>query len=139
MQWLLDTCVVSELTRKAPDASVLRWIGRNADDAALPVVTLGEIQYGIERLEPGRQRNTLQLWFDGLCVQYTSRTLPTDEAVWRTWGRLKASVESVGRAQEDLDMLIAATATVHRLTVVTRNVRHFEDSGVRTFNPWASP
>lgn len=139
MQWLLDTCVVSELTRKAPDASVLRWIKRNADDAALPVVTLGEIQYGIERLNPGRQRNTLQLWFDGLCSQYSGRTLPTDEAVWRTWGRLKASVESIGRAQEDLDMLIAATATVHRLTVVTRNVRHFEDSGVRTFNPWANP
>lgn len=139
MQWLLDTCVVSELTRKTPDASVLRWIKRNADDAALPVVTLGEIQYGIERLDPGRQRNMLQLWFDGLCAQYSDRILATDEAVWRTWGRLKASVESIGRAQEDLDMLIAATATVHRLTVVTRNVRHFEDSGVRTFNPWASP
>ena len=138
MQWLLDTCVVSELTRKAPDGSVLRWIKRHADDAALPVVTLGEIQYGIERLEPGRQRNTLQLWFDGLCAQYADRTLPTDEAVWRTWGRLKASVESVGRAQEDLDLLIAATATVHRLTVVTRNVRHFEDSGVKTVNPWTS-
>ena len=138
MQWLLDTCVVSELTRKAPDVSVLRWIKRNADDAALPVVTLGEIQYGIERMEQGRQRNTLQLWFDGLCARYVDRTLPTDEAVWRTWGRLKASVESVGRAQEDLDLLIAATATVHRLTVVTRNVRHFEDSGVKTVNPWTS-
>jgi predicted nucleic acid-binding protein len=138
VQWLLDTCVVSELTRKAPHASVVQWLEQHAADAVLTAVTVGEIQYGIDRLPASRGRNALQLWFDGLCGQYAERTIPTDDAVWRTWGRLKASVESIGRPQEDLDLLIAATAAVHRLTVVTRNTKHFDDSGVKTFNPWAA-
>jgi len=133
---LLDTCVVSELTRKAPDEQVLQWITDNASEAALPVVTLGEIQYGIERLAIGRMRNILQLWFDGLNTQFASRILPTDEVVWRTFGRLKASVEAIGKPQQDLDLLIAAVATVHRLTLVTRNDKHFFDTGIKTVNPW---
>jgi predicted nucleic acid-binding protein len=136
MQWLLDTCVVSELTRKAPHARVLAWLSAHAADAALTVVSVGELQYGIERLPAGRQRNALQVWFDGLCGQYGDRILPTDEAVWRTFGRLKASVETIGRPQDDFDLLIAATAAANQLTVVTRNTRHFDDSGVRTLNPW---
>ena len=137
MQWLLDTCVVSELTRKTPSVSVVEWLKQHGAQAVLTVVTIGEIQYGIERLPASRGRNALQLWFEGLCSQYTERTLPTDEAVWRTYGRLKASVEAIGRPQEDLDLLIAATAAVHRLTVVTRNTKHFDESGVKTFNPWS--
>ena len=136
MLWLLDTCVVSELTRKAPDAQVVQWLTDHAAEAAIPVVTLGEIQYGIERLEPGRTRNSLQLWFDGLNGQFASRILPTDEPVWRTFGRLKASVEAIGKPQEDMDLLIAAVATVNRLTLVTRNTKHFLDTGIPTVNPW---
>lgn len=136
MQWLLDTCVVSELTRKAPDALVVQWLTDHAAHAAIPVVALGEIQYGIERLDVGRLRNSLQLWFDGLDGQFASRILPTDVAVWRTFGRLKASVEAVGRPQEDLDLLIAAVATVNHLVLVTRNTKHFLDTGIPTFNPW---
>jgi len=136
MQWLLDTCVISELTRKAPNSTVVAWLTVNAHEASLSDVTLGEIQYGIERLALGRGRNTLQQWFDGLCTQYAVRTVATDGLVWRTYGRLKASVESIGRPQEDLDLLIAATAAVHHLTVVTRNVKHFEDTGVKILNPW---
>jgi len=134
--WLLDTCVVSELTRKVPDAQVLQWLTEHATDAAIPVVTMGEIQYGIERLEVGRQRNSLQLWFEGLSRQFVSRILPTDEEVWRTFGRLKASVEAIGKPQEDLDLLIAAVATVNQLTLVTRNTKHFLDTGIPTVNPW---
>lgn len=136
MQWLLDTCVISELTRKSPNAIVTHWLTRHAHDALLSAVTLGEIQYGIERLAVGRGRNALQQWFDGLCTQFSARTVATDDAVWRSYGRLKASVESIGRPQEDLDLLIAATAAVHQLTVVTRNVKHFEDTGIKIFNPW---
>jgi len=136
MKWLLDTCVVSELTRKVPEVPVLDWLAAHAADAALSVVTLGEIQYGIERLVVGRTRNSLQLWFDGLSVQFATRILATDEPVWRTFGRLKASVEAIGRPQEDLDLLIAAVATVNRLTLVTRNTKHFLDTGIHTLNPW---
>lgn len=136
MQWLLDTCVLSELTRKAPHDGVVRWLSQHGGEAAMTAVSVGELQYGIERLAPGRQRNALQLWFDGLCGQYGDRILATDEHVWRTYGRLKASVETIGRPQEDLDLLVAATASVHQLTLVTRNTSHFEDSGVRMLNPW---
>lgn len=139
MQWLLDTCVVSELTRKAPEHRVMDWLTTNGAQACLSVVTLGEIQYGIERLAPGRTRNSLQLWFDGLSTQFSERILATDEAVWRTFGRLKASVEAIGRPQEDLDLLIAAVATVHRLCLVTRNTKHFLDTGIPTVNPWLTP
>ena len=138
MLWLLDTCVVSELTRKAPAEQLLQWLTNNAAAAALSVVSIGEIQYGIERLAVGRKRNILQLWFEGLSAQYAARILPSDEAVWRTFGRLKASLEMIGKPQEDLDLLIAATATVHRLKLVTRNTRHFLDTGVETLNPWLS-
>lgn len=136
MQWLLDTCVVSELTRKTPEPQVLAWLTTHAADAGLSVVTLGEIQYGIERLAVGRMRNSLQLWFDGLNIQFSECILATDEPVWRTFGRLKASVEAIGRPQEDLDLLIAAVATVNRLTLVTRNTKHFLDTGIPTLNPW---
>lgn len=133
---MLDTCVVSELTRKVPNTLVLQWLADHASDAAIPVVTLGEIQYGIERLEVGRLRNSLQLWFDGLSSQFVTRILPTDELVWRTFGRLKASVEAIGKPQEDMDLLIAAVATVNQLTLVTRNTKHFLDTGIPTVNPW---
>lgn len=133
---------MSELTRKVPDSQVLQWLTDHADEAAIPVVTLGEIQYGVERLAPGRLRNSLQLWFDGLMGRFALRILPTDEPVWLTFGRLKASVEAIGKPQEDMDLLIAAVATVNRLTLVTRNTKHFLDTGIPTVNPWlpgASP
>jgi predicted nucleic acid-binding protein len=87
VQWLLDTCVVSELTRKTPSTSVVEWLKRHGGEAVLTMVTVGEIQYGIERMPASRARNSLQLWFDGLCSQYSERTLPTDDAVWRAYGR----------------------------------------------------
>ena len=134
--WLLDTCVVSETFQTVPDLHVTAWLQVHGADAALPVVALGEILYGIERLGAGRPRNELQLWFDGLTAKFSQRTLLTDEPVWRAFARLKASVEAIGRPQDDMDLLIAATATVHQLVVVTRNVKHFQDSGVKVLNPW---
>jgi len=136
MRWLLDTCVVSELTRKVPDQRVLDWIDAHAARATLSSVSLGELQYGIERLPIGRARNHLQLWFDGLRAQFAERILATDDSVWCTYGRLKASVETIGRPQEDLDLLIAAVATVNHLTLVTRNSKHFLDTGIPVLNPW---
>ena len=136
MLWLLDTCVVSELTRKNPTPQVLQWLSENAGQATLPAVALGEITYGLERMAPGRARNQLQQWFDGLQAVYANRILHTNGPVWTAFGRLKASLDAIGRPQEDFDLLIAATATVHRLTLVTRNTRHFSDTGLALFDPW---
>lgn len=137
MVWLLDTCVISELTKPAPSPAVLQWLHLHYRRSVLCAVTLGEAQFGIERMPLGSKRNRLQLWFDGLCRDFEGKVLPTDEAVWRAWSRLRASCRAMGRPQSDLDLLIAATALTHRLEIATRNTRHFQDTGLTLVNPWA--
>jgi predicted nucleic acid-binding protein len=136
--WLLDTCVVSELVKPGPDEGLRHWLGEHIAHCRLSAITLGEITFGIECLPHGSKRNSLQRWANELHQRFRERMLVTDEAVWTTYGRLKASLRSIGRPQEDLDVLIAATATVHSLQLVTRNTRHFSDTGVALFNPWSS-
>lgn len=138
MAWVLDTCVVSELIRPAPDPNVTRWLAARLRDCLLPGVAIGEIQFGIERMPEGARRNQLQVWFDRLCLEFAQRVLPADEAVWRAWSRLRASCHAMGRPQSDLDLLIAAMAATHRLPLVTRNIRHFQDTGLQLVNPWAA-
>ena len=94
--------------------------------------------YGIESLPHGRRRTSLQRWANELHQKFQGRTLATDEPVWFTYGRLKASLRSIGKPQDDLDLLLAATASVHGLQMVTRNTRHFADTGVMIVNPWTS-
>ncbi len=137
MGCLLDTCVVSELTKAEPSAAVQQWLRNRTGECVLCAVTVGEIQFGIERMALGSRRNRLQLWFDQLCRAFEGKILPTDEATWRIWSRLRASCQAMGRPQTDLDLLIAATATAHRLPLVTRNTRHFLDTGLQLINPWA--
>lgn len=138
MAWLLDTCVISELTKPAPSRSVLQWLRLNYQRSIVCAVTVGEVQFGIERMPLGAKRNRLQLWFDGLCRDFEGRVLPADEAVWRAWSRLRASSWAIGRPQSDLDLLIAATALTHRLEFATRNTRHFQDTGLVLVNPWGT-
>ena len=138
MRWLLDTCVVSELTRPEPSAQVQQWLTNNAAQSAIAAVSVGEIQYGLLRLPVGAKKRRLQAWFDELCSQFGERILPTSTEVWREFGRLKTDLEQTGRPQDDLDVAIAATACCNKLTIVTRNVRHFQDTGLDICNPWES-
>jgi len=139
MIYLLDTCVISELSKPEPSLLVQRWLREQMGESLLCAVTVGEIQFGIERMAPGSRRNRLQLWFDQLCREFAGKILPTDESTWRIWSRLRASCQAIGRPQTDLDLLIAATATAHRLPLVTRNTRHFQDTGLVLVNPWEPP
>ena len=75
-------------------------------------------------------------WFQEMRGHFNDKLLDTDPAIWLSYGRLKASLESIGRRQDDLDLLIGATALVHGLKLVTRNLRHFKDMGVPLLNPW---
>jgi predicted nucleic acid-binding protein len=126
--FLLDTDVLSALRRRERNPEIARWVGtQRTTDLYLSVVTVGEIERGIARQQ---RRDTafaqsLALWLDRMLDWYGERVLPVDIATARRWGRLSADI-----GHDSADLLIAATALEHGLTVATRNVRHFEPTGV---------
>jgi len=133
--YLLDTNVVSELRRIRPHGAVLAWLETIADaDLHLCAVTIGEIQSGIEltREQDASKAGELEAWLDKVAGTYN--VLAMDARAFRCWARL------MHRRSERLieDAMIAAIALVHNLTVVTTNVRDFEQLGVPTFNPFAT-
>lgn len=137
---LLDTCVISEVGRESPSPSVAGWFSSLPEDQIrLSVLSVGEIQKGIELLDPGARRARLQRWLDGLVRLFDDRILPVDEPVARRWGSVGATAQRAGRPRPPVDALIAATALRHDLVVATRNVADFEGTGVRLVNPWTQP
>ena len=134
MSWLLDTNVVSEL-RKGPraDPGVARWAAGRRDEAWLSALTIGEIRRGIElrRRRDGVAARNMDVWLDGLLGAFESRILPFDARVAEAWGRL-----NVPDPLPTVDAMIAATALVHDLTLVTRNVKDVAGTGVRLLNPF---
>ncbi|WP_419163811.1 type II toxin-antitoxin system VapC family toxin [Candidatus Palauibacter sp.] len=131
--YLLDTNVVSELRRPKPHGGVLAWFREIPEaDLRLSAVTIGEIQAGIEitREQDPAKAVELETWLNGVLGTYD--VLPVDAAAFREWARL------MHRQSDTLfqDAMIGAIATVHRLTVATRNVRDFERLGVKTVNPF---
>jgi hypothetical protein len=136
MTFLLDTNVVSEL-RKGPRAhpGVLSWFDeRSPRELCLSVITVGEIRTGIDQLRrrDHRQASALDRWLSGLVQFYEDRLLYVDGDVAEEWGRLRAR-----RSAPVVDTVLAATARVHRLTLVTRNVRDFKTLDVPVLNPFA--
>lgn len=135
MRWLLDTNVVSEIRKGSRgDPGVVRWATGRDDEAWLSVVTVGEIRRGIElkRRRDEVAAHHLDLWLEGLVGSFASRILPVDQRVAEVWARL-----NVPDPRPVVDGLIAATAAVHGLTLVTRNAKDFEGVGVEVFNPFA--
>lgn len=136
--FLLDTNVVSEPKRARPDMRVVDWLGEQLpSDLHISVLTVGELRRGIVRLEPGRRRDDLDFWLAELILRYGERILPVDLDVAERWAALAEAARTAGRPSEMTDELIAATAHVHGLTVVTRNSRHFEPAGCRVLSPWS--
>jgi predicted nucleic acid-binding protein len=137
VSWLLDTNVVSEIRKGSRgDPGVIRWASGREDQAWLSAMTLGEIRRGIElkRRKDEVAAHRLEVWLHGLLANFGSRILPVDERVAEVWGRL-----NVPDPIPTVDALIAATALVHGLTLVTRNVRDVAGTGVRVFNPFEGP
>lgn len=138
--YLLDTNAISEPKRLRPDPAVLNWLGDQLPtDLHLSVISVGELRRGIIRLEPGRRRDDLDYWLAQLILRFDDRILPVDMDVTERWASLAEAQRAVGRTADMTDELIAATAHVHGLTIVTRNVRHFEHTGCRVLSPWGEP
>lgn len=138
MNYLLDTCVLSELVKRRPEPAVVEWI-RDQDEHRLflSVITIGELQKGITKLEAGAKRERLKRWVaEDLAARFHRRIIPVDSRVASSWGAMLGEAKSKGKPIPVVDALIGATARVHQCVVVTRNVVDLERTGVEVFNPW---
>lgn len=138
MNFLLDTCVLSELVAKEPNPKVVEFVDSlDADDVYLSVITIGEITKGIERLPKSKRKTELQAWLkEDLLIRFDGRLVSLDADVLIEWGKLTAEFELKGKTIPVIDSLIAATVLAHQFTLVTRNVDDFEGAGVEIVNPW---
>lgn len=134
MTYLVDANVLSEPTKPAPHAGVVRWLQRHEREIAVDPVILGEVRFGILLLPRGRRRTRLERWFDGGVRRL--HCLPWEAETGLRWAELVASLRASGRAMPIKDSLIAATALFYNLTVVTRNRSDFEKAGVQLVDPF---
>lgn len=133
--YLLDTTVVSEPTRRKPDPNVLAWLAQvNAWDAHISTLTIGEIAQGAEHLGE-RGRKYVRWLEESVLPHYDGRILPVGRKVATAWGRLRGLHASRGRSLPVVDSLLVATAAVHDLTLVTRNIRDVQGLGVEVLDP----
>jgi len=138
MKYLLDTCVVSELAHRRPNACVVDWLGQQDPESLyLSFVTIGEINKGIAKRGGDARAMALEKWLQEILGSFADRILPVGKAVSLEWGRICGEAERMGRKRPAVDALIAATALVHGLKLVTRNVDDMAGMGVPIFNPFA--
>ena len=133
---LLDTMVLSELRKARPNPRVVSYLKSQAPDAVfVSAMTIGEIEAGIEKQRGAAPEFAAELaqWLALMELQFADAILPVTPAIAKLWGRLCVQTGNKG-----IDNLIAATALCHNLTVVSRNVRDFEPTGVRVLNPFGS-
>ncbi len=133
--FLLDTDVLSALRRRERNPKTVAWVSaQRTADLYLSVVTVGEVERGItqQRRRDPAFAHELAIWLDRVLAWYGDRILLVDAATARRWGQLSATL-----GHDSADLLIAATALEHGLTVVTGNLQHFEPTGVPTLNPFA--
>jgi len=135
---LIDTCVISELTKKKPDHQAVRWIS-SVDESKLfiSVLTIGELHKGIEKLPYGKKKEQLLQWVnESLQERFSGRIVSFDLHAATAWGKIQAKAEAAGRALPVIDGMIAATAMANGLAVATRNISDMEASGAFLINPW---
>ena len=139
-RYLLDTNIISNVTKVVPSASLLAWMAEQADETLfISALTIAEIRRGVLEKPPGRKRDQLEAWFagsEGPSALFAGRVLPFDEKVGLVWARLMADGRAKGRSRSVLDTMVAAIAEANECIVVTDNQRAFD--GVETLNPLRS-
>jgi len=138
MSYLIDTCCISELVKKSPNPNVVKWFA-NRDELSmyLSVITFGELRKGIEKLPGSKKKKELNRWIkEDLKHRFKNRVLSINIKEVNKWGEILATAEKNGRPLPAIDSLIAATALVHDLSVITRNKQDMEGSEVEVINPW---
>jgi predicted nucleic acid-binding protein len=138
VSYLVDTNVFSELAKAKPDVRVVSWLREHEADLYLSTISIGELRRGIESLPSGKRKTALQSWFTGLCKRMDGRILSFNTSTAHVWGQLVASWDRKGTNVPSLDGQLAATAHRHNLTMVTRNVSDFKNTGVKLLNPFKS-
>ncbi len=133
---LLDTNVLSELTRNWPAPQVTSWYEQHEPLLAVPTTALAELRFGIVRLPTGRRRSSLLRFWSKTRDHFLGRIFSFDERAASAYGDLAADAERAGRPMDVADGQIAAIARTHRMEVATRNVSDYEVTGVSLVNPW---
>ena len=138
MRWLLDTNILSELRRPKPEPKVVRFVAKQPLELLyISVVTLAEIRFGIEILPDVAHRSDLNAWLaHKVRPMFAQRVLPITEDVMLKWRLLVEEGRKIGHTFSQPDLIIAATAQHHDLTIVSRDTSDFEKAGVMVFNPW---
>ena len=136
--FLLDTCVLSEFRKPAPDRGLVAWLEAIDETTTyISSLTVGELRFGIARSPAGRKRNELERWLSSEVVPtFAGRILQIGHDVADRWGRIRADADARGKSLSPLDALIAATAMHYNLGLVTRNEKHFP-AGTGIVNPWS--
>ncbi len=139
MNYLLDTCLISELAKSKPDQKVVDWVlCKNETTFYVSVLTFGELYKGVEKLPESKKKEELRIWIeDELKNRFQNRVIGIDMSVSILWGKIQCFAEKKGKPMPAIDSLIAATGMAYDLTVVTRNVADMEQSGVKLLNPWS--
>lgn len=133
--YLLDTNIVSEVIRQAPEVKVIEFLN-SIDDAYLSVITIHELYYGLRLLPEGRRRDLMAKAIEELLLTFSKKVLKIDIGESDIASTLRVEVKQQGRVLHLADSLIAATAKHHDLVLVTRNISDFEGVDIKLFNPW---
>lgn len=137
MRYLLDTCVLSEMIKSAPDAHVIQWVeARKPHELCISAMTWGELQRGVARLPPSKRRSELTLWLEQLQAGFEDRVLAFNQQAAEVWAQMTVMAEAQGKSMAAFDSMIAATARAYDCKLVTRNVPDFAHAGIDVINPW---
>ena len=136
MNYLVDTNVLSELAKPLPADGVLAWFRSHQSNLYVSSISIGEIRKGLELLPAGKRKAGLQAWFKSICECMEGRLLSFNTSTAQVWGHMVGTLEKKGIQLPTIDSQLAATASRHGLTMVTRNVDDFKHAGVKVLNPF---